>query len=55
MPIIPHGHNHSHDHEHGRHLLILKLIDQLDLPDSVKQEASAVFNGLAKRSGDSWN
>ena len=44
-----HGHNHSHDHEHGRHLsTILKLIDQSSLPDSVKLEASAVFQRIGE-------
>ena len=44
-----HEHSHPHDHDHGRHLsTILKLIEVSTLPDSVKHEASAVFQRIGE-------
>ena len=47
--IVKKHHNHSHDHDHGRHLsTILKLIEESMLPDSVKEEATAVFQRIGE-------
>jgi len=45
-----HPHHHGeHHHHHGRHLsTILKLINASDLPESVKQNASAVFQRIGE-------
>ena len=46
----PHTHHHGEDeHHHGRHLsTILKLIAASDLPDAVKENASAVFQQIGE-------
>jgi len=44
-----HHHHHDHDHHHGRHLsTILKLINESGLPDSVKVQASDVFQRIGE-------
>jgi uncharacterized protein (TIGR00299 family) protein len=49
-----HGHEHEHDHDHthehhGRHLsTILKFIKESDLPESVKMNASKVFQRIGE-------
>ena len=43
------NHKHTHDDHHGRHLsTILKLINESDLAEIVKNEASAVFQRIGK-------
>jgi len=44
-----HHHDHDHGHHHGRHLsTILKLIDESELPASVKESASLVFQRIGE-------
>jgi len=44
-----HDHDHGHGHHHGRHLsTILKRIDESELPASVKESASSVFQRIGE-------
>ncbi len=49
----PHTHDHAHMHDHGHHhhaspMHIAQLIDSLELPQRVKENARAVYDSIAE-------